>query len=369
MLPDLRELFADRRIPPTKRELRRQEEEKARQDYLSPSGRERRQLIFHDLPRWAVGITATGAGLWWLATREPGVEDLVLEAKQLENNYTRLNLNNIPIRNRYTQLIAGIFSQYFPSDYSPNALVAATTFVPTKGEFDNLYTSLHHLPSPLSDDHVDALKSIYGFTIDGRVYIDTTHPSFHSSQIITSQGKPILWTPLKTLRMGTAHEYGHLIVNTRDNDMTLAALYPRQQDRYVEGFRIRNRKSSGVRFWELDEAAVELLAAWMNNAMFGSWRSDYILHGKDVTLAARNLHSILRPANISAQTLSEYHRHSQLDDFLLSLVEKSGVPIPQASKDNFKSLLEYGIKIATAIIENDERFLVRFIKDLETRKN
>lgn len=352
----------------TRREQRRQQEEASRKSYEQRLHWERRKLLFHDLPIWGLGLVATGAGIGFLVSREPSLDTLVSQAKQLENDYKALNLNDRPMRDRYTQLIAHAFAQYFPSGYTGDQLVAATNFVDTHQEFVELYANLHRLT--LSNQDHQALQSIYGFTKDEKVFIDLSHTSFHSRGYITSQGRSVLWNPLRTLRMAEAHEYKHLVVKSRDDDTALGVLFPQSQlsGKFVEGFRIRDRNSSEVKFWDFDEAAVELLATRMNNHLFGSWRSDYrYTHGKDITLAARNLDSLLEPANISTQDLAKYHSQSQLGEFLFLLVKRGGIitSSPQPTAENFRPLMQFGVKIATAIVENDERFLNQYIKRLE----
>lgn len=355
-------------VQPTRRELRRLQQEEAIRTYQSRGLHH--SFISTGLSLLvAVGVVATipsdssfsdktDDGTKVVAPQKETLPQLVQQARQLEDGFRDPDLSNKAIRDQYTWLMAGIFDTHFPSHLSRDQLFTSIVLVENHNEFIGL-----HRQTP--GDHA---KYPTGFISQRRAYIDLHGSVFQLNNIRKDPTFPKGWNPLKSLRTTEVHEWFHLtVLQPNSEDQVLELLDPSNAspNKWVFGFRIENLNSNFTTalFEDFDEATTELLSIRTNSTLFGTYDSDYAsANGRSITESALRLNEMIKAARISGPELGKFHAESRLGDFLLLLDQRAGIGL-----HNVSSPLRFGLRLIRAVLGEDDEMLNYYLKEAGKR--
>ena len=311
---------------------------------------------------------------WQLLTVQPEqtepetLESLVAQAKKMEDEYKGQDLSDKVTREKYMDVLAGIFAFHNHDFLSRQQFKQAVNFE------DNLIRFVQQridsggklgtpTPQQLENERETTAST------DNRkkkITINVSADGFKQVNLSRVKNIPTGWNPLKELRLVLLHEFNHLVIESSD-PVIFSIIDPNdiQRDKRIEGFRlmgIDQRGNFAAVFDDLHEAVIELLARNISQSDFGSYFSnrDTSITREEITTLISRLETVLQVAGITHQELSKLHKASNLREFLLILANNAGVT-PETPIEN---RIRFGSIIAGAIERNDQRILQNYINQV-----
>lgn len=289
------------------------------------------------------------------------LEDMVAEAKSMEEEFKGRDLSDKESRDQYAELLVNIFVRYYPLGVSKLELQSSIIWFDSKEEYEELFISRNQDPF-FSQDYlrqVAASRPAFTGSNDGKIYVNATHEIFQRERTSTDKF-PQDWNPLKSLRLTLFHEFSHKISDP-SKDPTVFSVVDASNtltDQTIEGFQIRGfnnkRELLGI-YNPIDEASVELLSKYINTDLFHSFVSDYgDRQGNNVTAIMTRLEQLLSAAQITKMDLARLHKASNLKGFLLLLAERGGINPQRISEPD---RIAFGFSLFEALIRNNQVIL------------
>lgn len=249
------------------------------------------------------------------------LEDMVAEAKRMEDEFTGTDLSDKETRNQYTKFLTDIFIRFYPLGISKEQLLSSVVFVNDPYAFEQIFIDKNQDPKFTQELLKNVAARTPAFTADGKTYVNTTYEIFQKE--VTSQDPkfPKDWHPLKSLRLTLFHEFNHVIAKPTTDSLIFSILDPSNQltNKLIDGFRVQGltKKKEFVGFSSpIDEALVELLSKDINTNLFGSFISEYTHElGINISNIMNILEQILIIAKVDKQQLAYFHQTSDLKGF------------------------------------------------------
>ncbi|MDO8570021.1 MAG: hypothetical protein Q7R97_00360 [Candidatus Daviesbacteria bacterium] len=328
----------------------------------------KRELIIGSLV--VVGGVAVGLSRpWEQFTPVETLESLVTEAKRMEDEYQNNNLSNKPVREKYADILAGIFTFHNPGDLTRPQLKEAITFTDTLDQFvrERMASDGRTGNPTLQQLANERFTTAATDNRQRKITVNTASEAFKKQNVALMKNVPQNWNSLKMLRISLLHEFNHLVIESED-EVIFSIIDPNNKikDKRIEGFRIIGIDKIGklaVVFTDLHEAAIEFFAKKLSLADFGSHLSNFQsdVTGEDVTALMGCLEQILGVIGMTYEELTKLHKKSNLRQFLLTLSDKAGVSPNISLEDRIK----FGSVIAGAIERNDQRILQNYINQVK----
>lgn len=297
------------------------------------------------------------------------LESLVAKAKKMEDEYKGRDLSDKTTREKYADMLAGIFAFHYPSYLSRQQLRESITWTDSVRDFTRQRILSSGKTGEPTSQQIANEQFATATTYRGKVTVNAGADVYKQENIVIIEDTPYTWNPLKMFRLSLLHEFNHLVTEKND-DVIFSIIDPNNQirDKRIEGFRLVGINKDGTFptvYNDLHEAVIELLAKDISQSDFGSYYSNYPsdITGEDITVLINRLEQILQVTGISHQELASMHKNSNLRDFLLKLSDKAGVNI-EAPLEN---RIRLGSIIAQAIESNNQRILQDYIRQASAR--
>ncbi len=331
----------------------------------------RRRLVIGAVTVGAAAVVLAGADQLGIQnpfrpTPEPPLpetlEGMVIEAKKMEDSFKDNDLSNKQTRQKYTNLLAGIFALNYQNFLTKEQILSTMVWTDSIDDFvaERLKSSTHPLLSEPAY-RKEAPDTTAATDIRTRRMVINTKADIFNQRALNNLKSPYKWNPLKMLRISLFHEFGHL-VNTNSDDQLYVIVDPQNgiRNKVIEGFRITGEDDKGYPtiLNNVHEAAIELFSKELNEKYFGSFFSNYINGAGDgIDIVRDNLDKVLQAAGISKDETSSYHKGSRLKEFLILLTQKVGA----TDKDPVLNRLTFALRVMTAIDSSDQGFIQSFI--------
>lgn len=331
------------------------------------------------VPLTVVGILIAGGAAvtltkpWERFAQPETLDNLVTQAKKMEDEYKGKDLSDKRARERYADILSGIFAFHYSEYFSRQQLKETIVWADTLDQFvrqRNL--AIGKVGNP-SAQQLENERSTTASTDNKakKITVNAASDVFKQQNIRSMNNLPPNWNPLKMLRISLLHEFNHLVQETTD-DAVFSVVDPENRitNKRIEGFRFKGTDENGnfaTGLNDLHEAVMELLAKDISQIDFGSHFSDYQddVTGLSITTIMNTLEQILQVIGLSHKDLAKLHKSSNLREFSLMLSDKAGVNTAE-SLDN---RLRFGINIASAIERNNQRLLQGYINQVLLAQN
>lgn len=339
--------------------------------------------------REALGLTVltttlVGGGyishkLGWLVPTAPDqtpqkpetLEDMVAKAKRMEDEFKGRDLSDKNIREKYADILAGIFVFHHPGYLSRQELKETVGWADSLDQFVRQRIASSGRTGIPTAQQLEKERSTTASTDNRRrkITVNVASDGFKQENINLIQNAPPAWNPLRELRVSLFHEFNHLAIESSD-EVLFSIVDPNNKfkDKRIEGFRfmgVDERGSFAGALNDLHEAVIELLARDLSQSYFGSYYSNYPteITGEDLTVVIDRLKQILQVVGITHQELATLHKNSNLREFLLKISDKVGVSVDAPLENRIR----FGSIIAGAIERNDQRTLQSYINQVISR--
>ncbi len=303
-------------------------------------------------------------------SKPESLESLITQAKKMEDEYKDQNLSNKAIREKFADLLAGIFSLHYPEYFSRKQLEETTSWSDTLDHFVRQRMASAGKTGIPTATQLENERGTSAMTDNRRrkITVNAAADVFQQRTIVASRNIPKGWNPLKMLCISLLHEFNHLVSESTD-ELIFSIIDPSNQykDKRIEGFRFIGIDQAGgyaVSFNDLHESVVELLAKDISLSDFGSHLSDMPSETPGITMDViiNNLEQVLRVINMSHQELAKLHKSSNIREFLLILANKAGASSAIPLEDKIK----FGSRIVRIILANDQGILQIYLNSVRS---
>lgn len=266
------------------------------------------------------------------------------EILEIEDGFTgKSPVVGDPAVRRHTELVAGMFTEYYGTQSTADQLAGNILLIPTTEEFLRYLRQTGNLPRDVSEREVHGTVAQY--TKEGAV-VNLGHEVFNPNSVakdIRSGLIPSAWNSLRELRITQTHEWGHKTQPNTD-DPLLKLLDPKERypNRRFSGFRLERfadisegayqaDMATRVRYVELDEAAVELISAKPNFDLFPAGKDFYSsypdFHGnpEGVSQMAKRLNRLRDATRMNPLILFNLHTNSEISEHFYQILRRSGL--------------------------------------------
>lgn len=329
----------------------------------------RRSLIIGGTVIIGAGTAVAILRPWELFDQTDTLESLVSQAKNMEDEYKGQDLSDRKTREKYVDILAGIFAFHYPEYFPRQQLKKSVSFADTLFGFvqqsiDSSGKSGTPTPQQLENERGATAST------DNRgkkITVNVASEAFIQVNLNRIKNIPPRWNPLKELRVVLLHEFNHLVTEIED-PVIFSIVDPtnRIKDKVIEGFRFRGideRGNIAAGLDDLHEAVIELLAKNISQSDFGSYFSERptSITGEEIIILIDRLETVLQIIGMSHEELSRLHKNSNLRQFLLILSDKAGI-----NRDTpLETRVRIGSVIAGAIERNDQRTLQSYINQVK----
>ncbi|MBI4058648.1 twin-arginine translocation signal domain-containing protein [Candidatus Microgenomates bacterium] len=311
--------------------------------------------------------------------RKVPLDQLINRALFLEEQFVLEDLSGKSvyernIRNQYTELIAEIFVQEHQADFPSMKLLEPIVWIGAEEYSRIALQQFKQNSSQMSKEEIkEVIKNEVAMTSQGHIFINFDS-AFLKQEMFRDPTSPFPhgWNTLKALRTILLHEFNHLILIPKQDDVLFRIVDPQNQlqNKQVEGFRLTAKDKEGydyfiVEYDIFDEAAVELMSISSNHKIFGSAFSSYKYSGYDITETALRLSDVLKDVGVTAEQMYDLHRKSQFKELLLLLAEKGGM---KADKSTLNQSLRAGLGIVVALVKNDQILLKDYLQSVAANR-
>lgn len=305
-------------------------------------------------------------------TQPETLPSLVAQAKKMEDEFKDQDLSNKVTREKYADLLAGIFAFHHPDYLSRQQLKETIIFTDTLTQFVQQRINSSGKTGTPTPRQLENNRFTTAST-DNRtrkITVNVASAAFYQKNLNQMDNLPTGWNPLKTLRLALTHEFNHLVDENQDPDIfSVIDPYNEIKDRRIEGFRFigideKGNIAAGLDY--LHEAVIEFQARDTSQVDFGSYFSSYSTEfdGQDITVLMARLDRVVQAIGISHEELGKLHKKSNLRQFILTLADKGGFD----SGFPLKQRIIYGLTIAGIIERGNERALQDYINKVTRLK-
>ncbi len=269
------------------------------------------------------------------------------EILEIEDSFKGSLANGDSIIRRHIELVAGMYHNYYNTTISVDQMAGGVLLIPTTEEFVRYLKQVKNFSGNFTDQ--ENRQIVARFLTGGTAVVNLQADFFNAAIIqkgIERKMLPQAWNPARTLRTTLAHEWGHDIVgNSTDPILSLLDPKNRYPSKRFEGFRVKGltdlaegiypsdikpNTEHALRYSELDEAAVELLAARPNVEFFPKDRNFYSsypdYHGSTdgITQMGLRLNRLKDACRVGDDILYRRHYASDVGQFFFLLLRRTG---------------------------------------------